>query len=80
MSNPSIRFVTAVKAKLPNTKVFWAVEPDLEFHTRVPSLTAISTKDPNKSVTMDFPNGLPSEPFDDVVDEFVQNFMETVTE
>lgn len=78
MSNPSIRFINAVRTKLPDAKVFWTVEPDLEFHTRVPSLTAVNNQ--NKSFTMDFPKGLPAEPFDDVVDKFIQSFMETLNE
>ena len=80
MSNPATKFITAVRGKLAEAKVSWDVEPDLNWHTTIPSLTAVSTKDPSKTFTMTFPKGLSAEPFDDVVDEFAKRFMEAMNE
>lgn len=69
-------FASVIQKRLPQAKVVWDKAPDPFFDERPCSLTAISITDPSKKFTLDMPKGIGCEPLDDVVETFIEHFLD----
>jgi len=67
----SASFIATIQSKLPCAKLFWQKRPGPLVDWQACALTATNMRDPSKSFTMTFDNGLGEEPLDDVVRSFV---------
>lgn len=67
----SASFIATIQSKLPCAKLFWQKRPGPLVDWQACALTATSMRDPSKSFTMTFDNGLGEEPLDDIVRSFV---------
>ena len=76
MTTSARDFFSIIQGRLPHAKVKWDKEPDFFFNEKPCILTATSLSDANKKFTMDFPKGLGEEPLDDVVETFVDRFLD----
>lgn len=64
-------FVANIQSKLPYAKLFWQKKPGPLVDWQSCALTATNMRDPSKTFTMTFDNGLGEAPLDDVVKSFV---------
>jgi len=67
----SASFVANIQSKLPCAKLFWQKKPGPLVDWQSCALTATNTRDPSKTFTMTFDDGLGEEPLDDIVRSFV---------
>jgi hypothetical protein len=67
----SASFVASIQSKLPCAKLFWQKKPGPLVDWQACALTATNTRDPSKTFTMTFDDGLGEEPLDDIVRSFV---------
>ena len=67
----SASFVANIQSQLPSAKLFWQKRPGPLVDWQACALTATSMRDPSKTFTMTFDDGLGEEPLDDVVKFFV---------
>jgi len=67
----STSFVAIIQSKLPSAKLFWQKKPGPLVDWQSCALTATNIRDPSKSFTMTFDDGLGEDPLDDVVRSFV---------
>jgi hypothetical protein len=67
----STSFVANIQSRLPCAKLLWQKKPGPLFDWQSCALTATNMRDPSKTFTMTFDDGLGEEPLDDVVRSFV---------
>jgi hypothetical protein len=67
----STSFVANIQSRLPCAKLFWQKKPGPLVDWQSCALTATNIRDPSKTFTMTFDDGLGEEPLDDVVRSFV---------
>ena len=76
MATSRENFFATLQCKLPQAKLTWEEEPDFFFTKKPCALTAISIADQSKKFTMNFPEGLGEEPLDDVMETFIDHFVQ----
>lgn len=67
----STSFVANIQSRLPCAKLFWQKKPGPLVDWQSCALTATNIRDPSKTFTMTFDDGLGEEPLDDIVKSFV---------
>ena len=67
----SASFVATIQSRLPYAKLFWQKKPGRLVDWQSCALTATNMRDPSKTFTMTFDDGLGEDPLDDVVRSFV---------
>lgn len=72
----SASFVADIQSRLPCARLFWQKKPGPLVDWQSCALTATNTRDPSKTFTMTFDDGLGEEPLDDIVRSFVDKALQ----